>query len=203
MFATTSTDAQASGYDCIGSVSFVASSQNSSGRFSRLAFSVFSYIDHLVFQVLNVMPPVARWAYYKLLCRRFGRRVLLDYDTYIRYPHKVSIGNDVAINRGCRIYPSLLNKEATITLEDGVVLGPQVTFFGAGQNPRSENLADVAASIVVGRRAYIGGNSTIRYGVKIGEGAVVAAGSVVVDDVAAYTVVGGVPAKVISQRTID
>ena len=147
------------------------------------------------------MPPFIRWAYFKLLCKRFGRRVLLDYDTYIRYPHKVSIGNDVAINRGCRIYPSLLNKQASISLEDGVVLGPQVTFFGAGQNPRTEDLSDIAASILVGRGAYIGGNSTIRYGVTIGEGAVVAAGSVVVSDVAAHTIVGGVPAKVIRQRT--
>lgn len=148
------------------------------------------------------MPPFVRWVYYKLLCRQFGRRVLLDYDTYVRYPHKVSIGNDVAINRGCRIYPSLLNKEATITLEDGVVLGPQVTFFGAGQNPRTADLADVAESIVVKRGAYIGGNSTIRYGITIGEDAVVAAGSMVVDDVPPHTIVGGVPAKVISQRTI-
>lgn len=180
----------------------MAASQNSSGRLSRLAFSAFSYVDHLAFLVLNVMPPFVRWVYYKLLCRRYGRRVLLDYDTYVRYPHKVSIGNDVAINRGCRIYPSLLNKEATITLEDGVVLGPQVTFFGAGQNPRTADLADVAESIVVKRGAYIGGNSTIRYGITIGEDAVVAAGSMVVDDVPPHTIVGGVPAKVISQRTI-
>jgi len=180
----------------------VAASQNSAGRLWRLTFSAFSYVDHLAFLVLNLMPPFVRWAYYKLLCRRYGRRVLLDYDTYVRYPHKVSIGNDVAINRGCRIYPSLLNKEATITLEDGVVLGPQVTFFGAGQNPRTTDLADIAESIVVQRRAYIGGNSTIRYGVTIGEGAVVAAGSMVVDDVPAHTIVGGVPAKVLRQRTI-
>jgi acetyltransferase-like isoleucine patch superfamily enzyme len=181
----------------------MATSGSSSSRLARMAFSVFSYVDHLIFHFLNVMPPFIRWIYFKLLCKKYGRRVLLDYDTYIRYPHKVSIGNDVAINRGCRIYPSLLTKSATITLEDGVVLGPQVTFFGAGQDPRSSKLADIAESIVVQRGAYIGGNSTIRYGVTIGEHAVVAAGSVVVSDVPANTVVGGVPAKVLAPRTID
>lgn len=89
-----------------------------------------------------------------------------------------------------------------ITLEDGVVLGPQVTFFGAGQSPHTSNLADVADSILVRRGAYIGGNSTIRYGVTVGENAVVAAGSVVVSDVPANTIVGGVPAKVLAPRTI-
>lgn len=149
------------------------------------------------------MPPLVRRGFYKLLCKQFGRRVLLDYDTYIRYPHKVSIGNDVAINRGCRFYPSLLNKAASITLEDGVVLGPQVTFFGAGQNPRTSNLADVAESIVVRRGAYIGGNTTVRYGVTIGEDSVVAAGSVVVNDVPARVIVGGTPAKFIAPRILE
>ncbi|MFM8014911.1 MAG: DapH/DapD/GlmU-related protein, partial [Actinomycetota bacterium] len=77
------------------------------------------------------------------------------------------------------------------------------TFFGAGQNPRTSNLADIAESIVVRRGAYIGGNSTVRYGVTIGEGSVVAAGSVVVSDVPAQTIVGGVPAKVIAPRTLE
>lgn len=181
----------------------MSATQNSTGRAARIAFSAFSYVDHLLFLILNVMPPFVRWVFYKLLCRRYGRRVLLDYDTYIRYPHKVSIGDDVAINRGCRIYPSLLKKDASITLEDGVVLGPQVTFFGAGQNPKTAHLDDVAESIVVRRGAYIGGNTTVRYGVTIGEGAIVAAGSVVVTDVPAHTIVGGVPAKVLAPRIIN
>jgi maltose O-acetyltransferase len=108
----------------------------------------------------------------------------------------------VAINRGCHFFPSLLNRDAHITLNDGVVLGPQVTFYGAGQDSKDRDLLDIAASIVVESGVYIGGNSIIRYGVTIGEGAVVAAGSVVVKDVAAWTIVGGVPAKYISNRDL-
>lgn len=47
---------------------------------------------------------------------------------------------------------------------------------------------------------WIGANSTILKGVTIGEGAVVAAGAVVTKDVPSYSVVGGVPAKVIQMR---
>lgn len=47
---------------------------------------------------------------------------------------------------------------------------------------------------------WIGANSTILKGVTIGEGAVVAAGSVVNKSVPPYSVVGGVPAKVIKMR---
>lgn len=177
--------------------------KHSRTRVKLLAFIIYSYLNHLLFLLMNVMPPFIRWCFYRLFCKRYGRRVLLDYGTYIRYPHKVSIGNDVAINRGCQFYPSLLNKLATITLEDEVVVGPQVTFFGAGHNPRTSNLADIAGSIIIRRGAYIGGNSTIRYGVTIGEDSVVAAGSVVVEDVPARTIVGGIPAKVIAPRSVE
>ena len=54
---------------------------------------------------------------------------------------------------------------------------------------------------VVGKRASIGSNATILCGVKIGEGAVVGAGSVVTKDVLPYTVVAGNPARVL--RKLD
>lgn len=47
---------------------------------------------------------------------------------------------------------------------------------------------------------WIGANATILKGVIIGEGAVVAAGSLVINDVPPYAIVGGVPAKVIKYR---
>ena len=78
-------------------------------------------------------------------------------------------------------------------------MAPNITFFGAG-HLTTEELPDVAANIRVGRGAYIGGNSTIRYGVTIGAGAVVAAGSVVTKAVPENTVVGGVPARTIKPR---
>ncbi|MEK4236941.1 type B chloramphenicol O-acetyltransferase [Paenibacillus odorifer] len=51
--------------------------------------------------------------------------------------------------------------------------------------------------------AWIGMNAMIMPGVKIGEGAIVAAGSVVVKDVPPYTIVGGNPAKEIRKRFTD
>lgn len=55
--------------------------------------------------------------------------------------------------------------------------------------------------VVILNRAWIGFNSIILKGVTIGEGAIVAAGSVVTKDVPAYTVVGGNPACVIRELT--
>jgi virginiamycin A acetyltransferase len=56
---------------------------------------------------------------------------------------------------------------------------------------------------VVGNDVWIGFDSLIMPGVKIGDGAIVATRSVVVADVPPYTIVGGNPAKVVKQRFPD
>lgn len=53
---------------------------------------------------------------------------------------------------------------------------------------------------VIGNDVWIGANALIRRGVTIGDGAIIAAGAVVVKDVAPYQVVGGIPAGVIRPR---
>ena len=57
--------------------------------------------------------------------------------------------------------------------------------------------------IVIGNDVWIGMNAKIMSGVKIGDGAVVAANSVVTKDVPEYTIVGGNPAKIIKKRFTD
>ena len=56
-----------------------------------------------------------------------------------------------------------------------------------------------AKPIIIDDGCWIGANATIIGGVTIGEGAVVAAGAVVTKDVEPYTMVGGVPAKIIKE----
>jgi len=57
--------------------------------------------------------------------------------------------------------------------------------------------------IIIGEDVWIGSNAVILSGVHIGRGAVIAAGAVVTKDVPAYTVVGGIPARVIKRRFSD
>jgi acetyltransferase-like isoleucine patch superfamily enzyme len=59
------------------------------------------------------------------------------------------------------------------------------------------------AQTLIGSDVWIGANVTILDGIKVGNGAIVAAGAVVTKDVPDYAVVGGVPAKVIKYRFTD
>lgn len=63
-----------------------------------------------------------------------------------------------------------------------------------------EQLSVDGYSAIIGNDVWIGTNSTIRGGVTIGDGAIVAMGSVVTKDVPPYAIVGGVPAHIIKYR---
>ena len=55
-------------------------------------------------------------------------------------------------------------------------------------------------NVVIDKNVWIGANTVILGNVKIGEGAIIGAGSLVNKDVNSFTIVGGVPAKIIKKR---
>jgi maltose O-acetyltransferase len=86
---------------------------------------------------------------------------------------------------------------AEICIGKNCLIGPDVGIYTAGHQLRSEDrtLTCTANPISIGDDVWIGGHSTILPGVSIGDGAVVAAGSVVTKDVKSRTMVAGNPAK--------
>ena len=165
--------------------------------FDRLKSENFGYIETLFNGFLSLLPPILRKIYYKMAFAKFGTKNYIGEHCYFRYPWKISIGSNVEIGMGARIFPSFHVKDAIIEIGNGVTIAPGLTIFGAGHPPDHKRNRHVAESVFIRQNAYIGGNVLIRYGVEIGEGAVVAAGAVVVRDVSANTIVGGVPAKIL------
>lgn len=72
--------------------------------------------------------------------------------------------------------------------------------FGLIEKGQKEGYNRFESECIIGNDVWIGCNAVICRGVKIGDGAVIAAGAVVTKDVAPYTIVGGVPAKNIKRR---
>lgn len=108
----------------------------------------------------------------------------------------IKIGKNVFINHACTFLDM-----GGITIEDDVQIGPKVNLITENHpvDPSQRKHLDLK-SILIKRNVWIGAAATILPGVTIAENSIVAAGAVVNKDVAANTIVGGVPAKVI--RTI-
>jgi acetyltransferase-like isoleucine patch superfamily enzyme len=103
------------------------------------------------------------------------------------------IGNRVRIHSGCFL--------ELVTVEDDVFIGPNVVFTDDPHPMGCAHYTECRGGATVRRLARIGANSTILPGVVIGENSLVGAGSVVVSDVPADSVVVGNPARVI--RRVD
>lgn len=111
----------------------------------------------------------------------------------------VKIGSKVKIQAGAFIPEG-------VTIEDEVFIGPHVVFTN-DRYPRATNDDGTLktskdwqrVTTKVCRKASIGANATIICGIKIGEGALIGAGSVVTKDVKEWTLVRGNPAKAIGK----
>jgi acetyltransferase-like isoleucine patch superfamily enzyme len=114
---------------------------------------------------------------------------------YTNFGRFIQIGKNVFINHACTFLDM-----GGITIEDDVLIGPKANLITENHplDPTNRK-ALICKPIVIKKNAWIGAAATILPGVTIGENAVVAAGAVVATDVAANTVVGGVPAKVLKK----
>lgn len=117
---------------------------------------------------------------------RIGANCSLGQNSYVA--STVALGNGVKVQNNVSLYDG-------VVCEDDVFIGPSCVFTNV-RNPRSAvNRRDAFEPTVVQQGATLGANATIRCGVTIGRHAFVGAGAVVVDDVPAYALMLGVPAK--------
>ena len=120
------------------------------------------------------------------------------------------MGADCKINADIGRYCSIASEVCTISGRHptSVWVSTSPVFFSnecqCGTSYTSEKLFDESSpQTTIGNDVWIGARATILSGIKIGDGAIIAAGAVVTKDVEPYTIVGGVPAKPIKKRFTD
>ena len=115
-----------------------------------------------------------------------------------RLGQNVFVGGSVTIGRGCKIQNNV-NIYDGVTLGDNVFCGPSMTFTNLSYPiPRAAvNRHSVYQPTHVGDHASIGAGAVIVCGHNLGESCFVAAGAVVINDVPAYAMVAGNPARFI------
>lgn len=142
---------------------------------------------------------------------KYGIKVLIDKDTYVS--DDVEIGNYSYINRNSSIESCSIGKFCSIS--SNVFISPFNhdysfvsthpflfnSFYGMVNKTVKLDLND--KKTIIGNDVWIGLNVIIRRGITIGDGVVIAAGSIVTSDIPSYQIWAGVPAKFVKHRFPD
>ncbi len=152
-----------------------------------------------------------------------GKRVFIDSDvSLLRYPKNINLGDDIVLKKGAQICSC--NESALIKIGNRTTVG-FYTFIYASErieigadcliapfvyivdsdhsiqrNLPINQQANQSQQIRIMDDVWIATGAKILKGVTIGQGAVVAAGAVVKEDVEPFSIVGGIPAKVLGHR---
>ena len=170
----------------------------------------------------GVVDTLMRKAIWQSITRRCGEALQVASGAGFKHPETFEIGNGVFIGAQAYIQGRY---DGTCVIGDNVWIGPMAYFDArdlviedcVGWGPGARVLGSTHTALPVdvpiirtdleikpvriGAWADIGTNATILPGVRIGKGAIVGAGAVVVSDVEPFSVVAGVPAKFIRWRT--
>ena len=113
------------------------------------------------------------------------------------YPANIVIGKGTII--GDHVF---LDGRDKLIIGDHVDVASFVLIYNSEHDINSEDFGPRVAPVEIGDYVFIGPRSIILPGVKIGKGAVVAAGAVVTKEVMDFDIVGGVPAQIIGKRSL-
>jgi len=130
-----------------------------------------------------------------------GENVEFSNDSHFAYPERIIFGSHIYV--GPKAYFIGLGG---IKVSDNVIFGPMVTIHSSNHNYRYKPTMipydgrQHLKPVYIGPNTWIGSNVCICPGISIGEGVIIAMGSVVTNDIPDLAICGGNPAKIISYR---
>lgn len=170
--------------------------------------------------------PSLRWKAYEIISRkiysqafaRFGSNSTIVAPLKLKGIERISLGKNIAIFEGAWLQAE---PEATLSIGDSTYIGHRSHLHAVSEvsigtrcifadnvmvnsgEHEAEDIQNIVSRgpIQIGDRVFLGQNVSVLAGVRIGNDAIVAAGAVVTKDVPAGAIVGGVPAKIISDST--
>jgi acetyltransferase-like isoleucine patch superfamily enzyme len=127
-----------------------------------------------------------------------GRESVIYNGCELRDPHQIAIGDFTSIGDRC-----ILDGRGGLRIGNSVNFSTGVWVWTMQHKVNDPVFGCESSPVVIEDYAWISCRTVVLPGVHVGKGAVVAAGAVVTKDVEPYTIVGGVPAKKIGERSRD
>lgn len=136
----------------------------------------------------------------RLILHSKGRNVQISHGFNFHESQNIAIGDDVYIGPH-----SFISAIGGVDIGSGTIIGPRVTIYSANHRYEGANAIPyddviLPGKVNIGENIWIGCNVIILPGVKIGEGCIIGAGSVVTREMPSFKVIGGNPARVLKNR---
>lgn len=165
-----------------------------------IVLSLLSTLQQSVMNIISFVPVVClRWILYKLFLKKLGFKTRISKRVDVRCPYRISIGSYSNVNKR-----SLLDgRGGELVIGNNVDIAQDVNIWTLEHDYNDSYYKAKGEPVYIDDYVWIASRATILPGVRIGRGAVVAAGAVVTKDVPSMTIVGGVPAKPIGKRDVD
>lgn len=143
---------------------------------------------------------VFRWFLYRFLLDKLDSFCLIYPGTYLMHTYGLSVGRSFSINSG-----ALIDARGGIQIGNDVMVGPHAVITSSNHDFEQTDIPmskknHIMAPVFIEDDVWIGAHAVITGGIRIGKGAIIAAGAVVTKNVNDYEIVGGVPAKTIRKR---
>src|SRR4030042_921033 len=160
---------------------------------------VFFFLYGLVKYIPTPLGELSRYLVLKLFLKKIKTIWIKDNATFW-FPDKISIGKSTSINEMVTI-----NGGGGVEIGDYVLIGHGTSIVSDSHSfddltKQIHKQSKHKAKVIIGNNVFFGCNVTVLPGVKIGDGAVIGAGSVVTKDVPENAIVCGNPAKIIRYR---
>lgn len=138
---------------------------------------------------------IIRKMFYGLAGIKIGKGTTIHMWANFFDPKNIEIGDDTIVGDH-----AFLDGRDKLRIGSHVDIASSVMIYNSEHDLSKEDFSAIVAPVEIGDYVFIGPRVIIMPGVKVGDGAVVAGGAVVTKDVSDFSIVGGVPAKVIGER---
>lgn len=155
-------------------------------------------LELLVITWVGLVPShLFRLLIYKMAGMEIGKGSRIHMGARFFYPANIKVGTGTIIGDN-----AFLDGRDKLTIGDHVDIASFVMIYNSEHDINSEDFQAISQPVTIGDYAFVGPRAIILPGVKIGKGAIIAAGAVVTKDISDFAIAGGVPAQVIGERKL-
>ena len=141
---------------------------------------------------------IRNFYYRKIMKFNIGKNGSVHMHSSFDCAQNLSIGKNSVVNAKCR-----LDNRGSIVIGENVSISQEVLILTADHDIDAADFSGRSLPVYIEDYVWIGTRAVILPGVRVGKGALIAAGAVVTKDVIPYAIVAGVPARVIKMRRTD